>query len=241
MPNDILKVSDKRVLLSGPITSYSYEIGYTFTSQGASICFLTPNTDKAQRICDTLNEARELHRNYGRATFSSLDIVNPDIDKSIAAALQTVSGLDIYIDALNIFDPKSLSQNVQITLLDKISNILIERQRGRLVLLFDNSLLHLEDNKLFLEFRTKATDWFSQNQDALMQQNIMAHQITLSLTEDSLLYKNPQKTINESVKTLNEQKNLNLKVTRPDHISKVLIATVSDLTASLRPTTFNLQ
>lgn len=238
MPNDILKVSDKRVLLAGPITSYSYEIGYTYTSQGASICFLTPDIDKARRVCDTLNESRELYRHHGRALFSPLNSDLDSVDRTVATALQTIQGLDIFIDSLNVFEPQSIPRELPKAILEKVAAILKERQRGRLVILIDHSLKHTEQHQNYLDFRQTSVDWFEIQKSQLLQQNIIAHQIIIPLTEDGLLYLDPQKTINESLKKLNEQKSLTLKLTKPDNISKVLVAATSDLTGSLLPTLF---
>ena len=241
MPNDILKVSDKRVLIAGPITSYSYEIGYTYTSQGASICFLTPDTDKARRVCDTLNESRELYRNYGRALFYELDLRLETIDRTIDSALQSIFGLDIYIDALNLFAPESIAKELPGAILEKISSVLTERLRGRIVILVDQSLQHIEHYQAYSEFRQKSIDWFESQKNQLLQKNIIAHHVVIPLSEDSLLFINPQKTINESLKVLNEKTSLTLKITKPDNISKILIAATSDLTSSLAPTLFRTQ
>ncbi len=235
MPNDILKVSDKRVLIAGPITSYSYEIGYTFTSQGASICFLTPDTDKARRICDTLNDSREIYKNYGRAQASALTSVSADLDKCVAAAIQTINGLDIYVDALNFFETTNVPVETPSAIYAKITTILTERQRGKIVLLLDASLKQIQPTAESIAFRQNSLDWLNEQRPYLLTKNIVAHSLHITLSEDSLLFLNPQRTINESLKSINEANNLNLKITKPDNISKALIAAASDLMTAVLP------
>ncbi|MCB9073227.1 MAG: hypothetical protein H6623_06365 [Bdellovibrionaceae bacterium] len=240
MPNDILKLSDKRVLLSGPIRSYSYEIGYAFTAQGASICFFTDDVDKARRICDTLNDAREIYRHYGRATFSLLDCSQENITKSLAGAIQTINGLDIYIDAMNFFSNNSLSPEAIHELLEKVSHVFTERSRGKLIHLLENYLFETDRNESFFHQRLPSFQWREKNKASLYEKNISSHQIEITLSEDTLLFLYPQKTLNEGLKEINQLKS-NIKITKPDNISKTLLAVCGDLLSAIPPMEFKVQ
>lgn len=233
MPNDILKLGDKRILLAGPITSFSYEIGHSFTTQGASICFYTPDIEKGQRISDTLNDAREIHRNYGRAVAAPMDF-QPG-SKSLATAIQSINGLDVYIDALNFLNSQTVRPEIQPELFNEVEKIFTERQRGRAILLVDNFLLTqkmYEDG--FGKYRKAALDWVNQNKMALLQKNIVTHTLHATLTEDCLLFLNPQLTLNESLKKITSEQ-FPLKITKPDNISKALLAMSGDLMSSVLP------
>lgn len=235
MPNDILKLSDKRILLAGPITSFSYEIGYAFTTQGASVCFFTPDVDKAQRISDTLNDAREIHRNAGRASACALEMMASEHDKAISLAIQSINGLDIYIDAMNVFAPRDISPAVQTRILERVSAVLQERQRGKILFLADAYLMtHTEHKNSFGKFRDVAFEWINNNKQSLLQKNITTHTLKIGLSEDCLLFLNPQMTMNESLKKINTESSP-LKITKPDTISKALLAAGSDLMTNVSP------
>jgi hypothetical protein len=243
MPNDILKLSDKRVVLSGPIRSYSYEIGYSFTSQGASICFLTPETDKAQRICDTLNEAREIHRSYGRATYAPLPLETPpeNVSKTVAAAVHTISGLDIYIDGLNFFQIDESTKILNIHILNAVEHILLERSKGRIIFLIENFLYqNPQYNSSFKEHRASALNWVESHQNTLLEKNICAHVVRIELSEDTLLHLFPKLTLNQGLQETNKNHN-NLKMTKPDNISKILLAVCGDLMSPSPPMDFVVQ
>lgn len=241
MPNDILKLGDKRILLAGPVTSFSYEIGHAFTTQGASVCYFTPDVDKAQRISDTLNDSREIHRSYGRATSAPLKLDDAHFEKSLATAIQSISGIDVYIDALNFLNPQKALPEMQTRLLEEVSRIFQERQRGRVILLVDNFLLTqktFEDG--FGKYRKLALEWIAQNKMTLLQKNILAHTLHVTLTEDCLLFLNPQLTLNESLKKITSEQ-FPLKITKPDNISKALLATSGDLMVSVLPSDLFIQ
>lgn len=241
MPNDILKLGDKRILLAGPITSFSYEIGYAFTTQGASICYFTPDLDKAQRISDTLNDSREIHRHYGRAAAAPLKLENGSMSGSVATAIQAISGIDIYIDAHNFLDPKLVQSEIQTQMLEDVTRVFQERQRGRILLLVDNFLLTqktFEDG--FGKFRKPALEWVRQNKVALLQKNIVCHTLQITLSEDCLLFLNPQMTLNESLKKISSEQ-FPLKITKPDNISKALLATGGDLMTNVLPSDLLIQ
>lgn len=241
MPNDILKLSDKRILLAGPITSFSYEIGYSYTIQGASVCYFTPDMDKAQRLCDALNDAREIHRNYGRASAAPLNAGEDNLEKSVATALQAIHGVDIYIDALNFLNTNATAPELQSQLFEEITRIFQERQRGRLILLVDNFLLTqktFEDG--FGKYRKHALDWVMQNKMILLQKNIVCHTLHITLSEDCLLFLNPQLTLNDSLKKVSSEQ-FPLKITKPDNISKALLASSGDLMANVLPSDLFIQ
>ncbi|MCC6137789.1 MAG: hypothetical protein IT287_04105 [Bdellovibrionaceae bacterium] len=241
MPNDILKLSDKRILLAGPITSFSYEIGYAFTSQGASVCYFTPQMDKAQRISDTLNDAREIHRNYGRASACPLDVMASDHDKAISSAIQSINGLDIYIDAINILNPQNISPSLQIHVLERVATVLQERQRGKILFLADTYLMNHKDHQNnFGKFRQIGFDWINENKIALLQKNITTHTLKIGLSEETLLFLSPQTTLNESLKKINTE-SAPIKLTKPDTISKALLAAGSDLMTNVLPSELTLQ
>lgn len=240
MPNDILKISDKRILIAGPITSFSYEMGYAFTSQGAAVCYFTPDIDKARRVCDTLNDNREVYRFFGRANYSLLNKESSDQQKALAAAVQNINGLDVYIDALNFFDPNQISFTLQTDLMNQVAHIFNERQRGRILLTVDQFLLTQDTKNHFSTFRNSAVQWVQENKSSLFQQNILAHILYMTLTEDCLLFLNPSKTINESLKNINNNGNT-FKITKPDNISKTLIAAASDLMANINPSEFYIR
>lgn len=241
MPNDILKLGDKRILLAGPITSFSYEIGHSFTTQGASICYFTPDIDKAQRISDTLNDAREIHRNNGRACAVVMDLQAQPFAKALASAIQSINGLDVFIDAMNFLNPQKVRPELQTEMLSEVERIFIERQRGRMVLLVDNFLLTqktYEDS--FGKYRKVALEWILQNKMSLLQKNIVAHTLHVTLTEDCLLFLNPQLTLNESLKKITSEQ-FPLKITKPDNISKALLAASGDLMSSVLPSDLFIQ
>lgn len=235
MPNDILKLGDKRILLAGPITSYSYEIGHSFTNQGASICYFTPDIDKAQRISDTLNDAREIHRHLGRASAVPLNTEDAQVEKSLASAIQAISGIDIYIDALNFLSPTKAPSTLQTRLMDEVIRIFQERARGRILLLVDNFLLTQKTfEEGFGRYRRAALEWVIQNKMSLFQKSIVCHTLHITLSEDCLLFLNPQLTLNESLKKVSSEQ-FHLKITKPDNISKALLATSSDLMTNIHP------
>lgn len=142
MKESALKLQDKTVLLAGPFNGVTQAIIRAFTEFGADIAYVCEAP--AGKYVDGVNEAREIHPQYGRAVHFNLPLNDEKkIQDMIGHVVQTLGRMDVLIDATPLAwdsstDPQAASQ-VCLRLAEQMVPFFLAKQRGRLVYLLEDA------------------------------------------------------------------------------------------------------
>lgn len=97
---NILKLSDKTVLLTGPNTSVGRALALRLAELGANVALLDTN-EKTARFADMIMDQREVSPSKGRAFYVHCNLTKPHhAQEAVRKAAETFGGVDIYIDAM---------------------------------------------------------------------------------------------------------------------------------------------
>src|SRR4051794_512687 len=98
-----LKLGERTVLITGATTSMGHGITNALSELGANVAILDKNLEKAQRLVDQINDAREVHSHRGRAVAIGADLAKPHhAREAVSRVVEVFGGVDIYIDALTL-------------------------------------------------------------------------------------------------------------------------------------------
>ncbi len=241
MPNDILKLNDKRIVIAGPILSYSLDVATQMSRQGASVVFLSPDKDSAERLCQVINDEREISAQNGRAAFAHMNFEKNNASKLMADAAHAGGGIDIYMDFMNWHFPsgetlkewpeKSLQHNFQHSL--QLALAALEffkgRKKGKMIFSFDGlAFSHFSKAADYAIARGSLFSFIESQSQFLLKSHIHLMGCKINLSEDMLLKYYPEKSMVESLKSL-AQEYPHLKITTNDAISKAMSFLASDL------------
>jgi 3-oxoacyl-[acyl-carrier protein] reductase len=250
--NDILKLADKSVVLAGPFCSYTFDIVSFLCKQGASVVLLTPDHANAQRICQVINDDREIHEDYGRAFPLSYDLDKDAPEKIMADAAHTFRGLDIFIDNMNWHeDPKktrdaitlqkSLRRNFELSkqLTASALTFLKSRKKGKIIFMMDGLAMDPSLETDYGKTRSELKAWIAQVGEEHRKSYININGLMVDLSEDFLLRHFPGKTLKEGLALLKQDKP-ELEITRTEVISKFVTLLSCDLTQGVTGQVFRL-
>jgi NAD(P)-dependent dehydrogenase (short-subunit alcohol dehydrogenase family) len=241
VPNDILKLNDKRIVIAGPILSYSLDVASQMSRQGASVVFLSPDKDAAERLCQVINDEREISSNNGRAAFVHMSFEKTTAAKLMAEAATAGSGIDIYMDFMNWHFPvaetlkewpeKSVQHNFQQSL--QLAMAALEffkgRKKGKLIFSFDGlAFSHFSKAADYAIARGSVIAFIESQAQTLLKSHIHLMGCKINLTEDMLLKYYPEKNLADSQKALAAEYP-HLKITTNEAISKTMSFLASDL------------
>jgi len=241
VPNDILKLNDKRIVIAGPILSYSLDVASSLSRQGASVVFLSNDKDSAERVCQVINDEREIADKNGRAAFVKLDFEKNNAAKLMAEAAAAGSGIDIYMDLMNYHFPaaeplkewpaKSVQHNFQESL--QLAMAALEffkgRKKGRVIFTFDGlAFSHFARAADYAIARGSLFAFIESQSQQLLKSHIHVMGCKINLSEDMLIKYFPEKNMVESLKALGAEYP-HLKITPTEAISKTMSFLASDL------------
>lgn len=252
MQNDILKLADKTVVIAGPFASYTFDMVSSLSRQGASVVLLTPDEANAKRICQVINDEREINEDYGKA-FTLL--FNPDKDspeKIMADAAHTFHGLDIYIDNMNWHESpkednsladfdKSLKRNLDLSTKLTVAalHFLKGRKKGKVIFLIDGAPFSQNLTPAYTVARGGILSLIESYAPELKKFNININGLMLELSEDFLLKHFPGQNFKDSLLALKKE-SPNIEITRTEVISKFVTLLACDLSQGATGQVFKL-
>lgn len=251
MQNDILKLADKTVAITGPCSSYLFDMASSLSRQGAAVVLITPDEAGGQRLCQVINDEREIKADYGRAAAMALKIDTDTPEKIIADAAHVFHGLDIYIDNRSWLDcPNAtndtdyddrLESHMQISkqLATAASIFLKKRKKGRMIFMLEGVALDHDKNPSCLIRREKLLSFIEEQAAELRGAQSIANAIVLNLTEDLLLKHFPKQPLKESAAQMRAI-NSSLDISRTEAISKLVTFLASDLAQGVSGQAFKL-
>jgi 2-hydroxycyclohexanecarboxyl-CoA dehydrogenase len=250
--NDILKLADKSVVLAGPFCSYTFDVVSSLCKEGASVVLLTPDHASAQRICQVINDDREIHEDYGRAFPLAYSLDKDAPEKIIADAAHTFRGLDIYIDNMNWHESskaeknpitlqKSMRRNFELSkqLATAALPFLVSRKKGKMVFMMDGFAMEPTLQTDYAKARGPLCDWIHKIGIENRRCYLNINGLQIELSEDFLLRHFPERTLKESLAVL-KQDHPDLEITRTEVISKFVTLLACDLTQGVTGQVFKL-
>jgi enoyl-[acyl-carrier-protein] reductase (NADH) len=192
MKDSAFRLQDKTVLLAGPFNGTTQSIVRTMTEFGADIGFISEQS--VGRYVDGINEAREVHPEYGRAVHYNLPAkTDQQIQEVLGRVVGSLGRMDALIDASPLgwnatTDPEAARQAC-LTLAEKIIPFLVAKQRGRIVyLLEDPSLDKLrEGDHVSQGCREILTGLVENLAKKYRANNVTVNALSLGATDDFLL------------------------------------------------------
>ena len=112
MRESYLKLNDRTVVLVGPVSQVTRAVVTILSEQGCDVAMVVnQNIREAQIFADNMNEAREIHHNYGRvaAIESELESTAACTD-AISRVAEVFGSIDIMIDTHLIGSTKSQAE-----------------------------------------------------------------------------------------------------------------------------------
>jgi NAD(P)-dependent dehydrogenase (short-subunit alcohol dehydrogenase family) len=238
MKDSALRLQDKTVLLVGPFNGVSQAILRTMTEFGTDVGLISEH-QYAGKFVEAINEAREVHAEYGRAAHLPYPLGDEkQIAEAIGRMVESLGRVDILIDVTALDWSKDTDAaaviEVRRTLAQKVIPFFQAKQRGRIVYLFEDSCLdNLHDGGMNAACRSALTGLIESLAKSHRGQNITVNGVTVGLTDDFLLKNMPKSpSLKRSFEEV-QSKHPGLKLVEFHDVSLGTVYAASTLSASL--------
>lgn len=190
MRESYLKLNDRTVVLAGPVSQVTRAIVTILSEQGCDVAMVVSDKIReAQIFADNMNEAREIHHNFGRvAAIESTMQTKAECTESISRVAEIFGSIDILIDTHLVGVSKSQAESQKLN--EAVTNVsestlpyLVGRQKGRIILICSDFLIKEENQSATPQ---KIVQKMVQD---LSEKSITANVISCGITEEYLLYR----------------------------------------------------
>lgn len=226
MKDSMLRLQDKSVLIFGDFNNLSQSLIRDFTVLGADVGFLNSTQPAVSRFLENVNDARNVHPEYGRAAQIEVAISDKSSAFEATSRMAELFGrIDVVVDAkmpsLALDREKMQASRF---LIEEITPFFQNKKRGRIVFIReDESLTPLLPTEL-KSFLTE--EFFPWTQTISAQWRAPAYgvnSVAVGLTEDLILRKFPQgKSIRASFESL-KQENPNWQLVDSNEITSAVM------------------
>ena len=146
MRDSAFRLQDKTILLRGPFGGVTQALLRTLTELGADVAYVDAHQANANRYCEGLNEAREVHPTFGRAIYFPAALQSDaEIKDILGRVAQGVGRMDALVEVapLSWATTTDVSRALQfsVTLAQALLPYFAVRQRGRIIYVFEDSAL----------------------------------------------------------------------------------------------------
>ena len=246
MKDSSLRLQSKTILMTGPFNSVTQSLLRTFTEFGADIALVNPHAPNASRYVEGLNEAREVHSDYGRAAFFNLPTETPDqIKEALGRLAESFGRMDILVDASPLSwsaetDSSAALANIK-ALAEQSLPFMFAKQKGRVIYVFeDESLQVLNLPTLTTFLRQMIQQHIHELAQSLRSKNVTVNGLSLGIGEDFILRHFAQMgSIRKSLDELQKQ-HADLKLVEATDAGMGAAYLASALSASLTGQTLRL-
>jgi NAD(P)-dependent dehydrogenase (short-subunit alcohol dehydrogenase family) len=193
MKDSALRLQDKTILLTGPFNGTTQALLRTMTEFGSDIAFVSDQTPHASRYVEGLNEAREVHPDYGRAAYFHLPLRTPaEVTEALGRMAETFGRMDVLIDCTPLTWNDSTDSTQALTvarsLADGVIPFLLAKQKGRVVFVFEDECLGALKIPAFSgPLRKGLTDLIGDLAHTQRGRNITVNGLSLGVTEDFVI------------------------------------------------------
>lgn len=198
MKDSALRLQDKTILLVGPFNGVTQAILRTMTEFGADIGYVGEQAQSAAKYIDGLNEAREVHPQYGRAAHYALPLENEkQMQEALGRVAESLGRMDALIDArpLAWSQQTDAAKDLQKSLLltEKLMPFLLAKQRGRILYVFEDACLDpLNGVTVAPAWREILLAQLGALANHHRAQNVTVNGLTVGVTDDFLLQHFPK-------------------------------------------------
>lgn len=219
----IFKLNDKTVAIIGGYSSMTQMMMTLLTEQGADVALIGTDRPEARRVCDHINDQREIYPHYGRcATLSSPLTEVREAKDIISRVVHSFHRLDVLIDTLPC-DHSNLELSNAI--LDQALPFLTSRPRSRVIWISHHSKI------------SGLTAEFNARQNALAAEyaskNLTLNEVRLGISEEFLLKKFPKSSAIKSAFDEAKKQWPNAKLLDPYDIAATTLFLASPLSQAL--------
>ncbi|MBX3020882.1 MAG: SDR family oxidoreductase [Bdellovibrionales bacterium] len=193
MRDSALRLQDKTILLTGPFNGTTQSLIRTMTEFGCDIAFASDQTPNASKYTDGINEAREVHAEYGRAAHFHLPLRNEkDVMEVLGRMADGFGRTDVLIDASPLSWTKETAADSAIALsrmlAEKVIPFLAAKQKGRIIYVFEDECLGVLNNPTLPEnLRTDLQGMIGDLARTQRSNKITVNGLSLGVTEDYVL------------------------------------------------------
>lgn len=250
MSQNPLKLNDRTVLLTGGTTAIGHGIAMGLADLGANIAILDKNVDKAQRLAEQINDAREVHSYKGRGAAIEADLSKPHhAREAVSRVAEVFGGVDIYVDGLTLsrnltFESEGFFEELDrviavnlkspLYLSQEVLKFMRVRKPGRIIYLVqDISRIGYPGETLSAVSRTGLFAFARSLAREVAGLNITVNCLAIGPTEDYLLMRDPQaSSIHQAqqdlVKAIPQA-----RMTQPDDITGVIAFIASQMSMAV--------
>ena len=193
MKDSALRLQDKIILLTGPFNGTTQALLRTLSEFGSDVAFVSDHVATAGKYCDGLNEAREVHPEYGRTAHFYLPLKNAaEIKEALGRVAETFGRVDVLLDATPLSWSESDTSQATLETSRQLSEGVLPfyyaKQRGRLIFLIEDACLdRLGSLPISPETRESFRQFVLDLAKSQLNKNITANVLSLGLTEDFML------------------------------------------------------
>lgn len=199
MRDSPLRLQDKTILLTGPFNGVTQALLRTMTEFGCDIAFVSDQTPNASRFINGVNEAREVHPEYGRAAHYNLPLGSAkEISEALGRMAESFGRTDVLIDASPLrwtsAGAEGAASNTNEALescrrlVEHVLPFLAAKQKGRILYLFEDECLSgLGQPTMSADARAALVNWIGELAIAQRPRNITVNGLSLGVTEDYIL------------------------------------------------------
>lgn len=183
----------KTILLTGPFNGVTQALLRTLTEQGADIAFVNDRTPNATKYIDGVNEAREIHADYGRAAYFGLPLkTDSQAKEALGRISESIGRIDVFIDASPLSWTAASEVKEALKFSEMMSTQLMPffqaRQRGRIIYLFeDRSLGSIGVDDFVSSYQEELCEHIAKASVAFKEQSVTLNGVALGVTEDFIL------------------------------------------------------
>ncbi len=209
MSEPSLTLRERTTVIAGPLTNLTQNIASLFTQSGSDVVFIDKNQETCQRMANVINDQREIHEKFGRASAIRCDFSSPKAcQEALSQSAQTFGSIDIYIDALfgtaaaPVKGEKSLDLFEELIttelkpsfyLAHQVVNYLKNRKRGRLIFLVPEPFLSGSANDTTHSLLRGGLSSFVKSLSCeLVDQSTTANVLSIGPTEEYALHHSPE-------------------------------------------------
>lgn len=238
-------LKERTALIYGPFSSTVQSLVIGLTQMGANCVLLDTDNAPSMRFCNQVNDAREIHPQYGRA----MGVKNPlktdaDFREAIGSAAHTFGSVDLFIDAqlVNAQNKFKIGEAVDyldeeihknfkasVVLTHSILNFLKSRKRGRIVYLMND----VYPDPIVAGARGALVSFAQTLAKQVVEHNITVNVLTLGLTEEWILSQYPEAASMKEAVELMRKKDPSLKITESEKVTNAVAFLLSQAGASL--------
>jgi NAD(P)-dependent dehydrogenase (short-subunit alcohol dehydrogenase family) len=197
MKDSALRLQDKTILLVGPFNGVTQACMRTLTEFGCDVAFVSDQTPNASRYVDGINEAREVHANYGRAGFFNMPLkTEAQVMEALGRVTESLGRVDALVDATPLSWDGSTGESVIdicVLLAEKCLPFLLAKHRGRIVYLFEDTCLEeIVPTTNTSGFRDILNEKIVDLAKKYSQKNVTVNGLSIGVTDDFILKTYPK-------------------------------------------------